>query len=213
MIIWINGAFGAGKTQAAYELCRRLPDSYVYDPENVGYFIRKNLPPVLCEGDFQDYPMWRGMNLAMLDYLVDRYAGDIIVPMTVTSRDYYDEIIGVLSQRHALVHVILCARRETLLKRLRSRLETGRSWAAQQIDRCIRAFAEEIPGHRIHTDDRSIEQVVEQIALLAGVTLRADHRGRVRRLFHRVVTQCRHIRQAGLPPAPISADGNNFPRS
>lgn len=59
MIIWINGAFGAGKTQTAYELHRRLPDSYVYDPENIGYFIRKNLPPALCEGDFQDYPMWR----------------------------------------------------------------------------------------------------------------------------------------------------------
>ncbi len=44
MIIWINGAFGSGKTQTAYELHRRLDGSYVYDPENAGYFIRKNLP-------------------------------------------------------------------------------------------------------------------------------------------------------------------------
>lgn len=45
MIIWLNGAFGAGKTQTAYELRRRLPGSYVYDPENAGFFIRDNLPP------------------------------------------------------------------------------------------------------------------------------------------------------------------------
>ena len=36
MVIWLNGAFGAGKTQTAYELHRRLPDSFVYDPENAG---------------------------------------------------------------------------------------------------------------------------------------------------------------------------------
>ena len=39
MIIWINGAFGSGKTQAAYELCRRMRGAYVYDPENAGCFI------------------------------------------------------------------------------------------------------------------------------------------------------------------------------
>ena len=45
MIIGINGAFGAGKTQAAYELQRRHKDAYVYDPENLGFFIRSNIPP------------------------------------------------------------------------------------------------------------------------------------------------------------------------
>jgi chloramphenicol 3-O-phosphotransferase len=33
MIIWLNGAFGAGKTQTAFELHSRIPDSYVFDPE------------------------------------------------------------------------------------------------------------------------------------------------------------------------------------
>ena len=65
MIIWLNGAFGAGKTQTAWELRRRMADAYVYDPENAGFFIRKNLPPSLLTGDFQDYPMWRAFNLDM----------------------------------------------------------------------------------------------------------------------------------------------------
>ena len=36
MIIWINGAFGSGKTNVAYELNRRIESSYVYDPEEIG---------------------------------------------------------------------------------------------------------------------------------------------------------------------------------
>ena len=39
MIIWINGAFGSGKTQVAHELKRRLENSFIYDPEQIGYFF------------------------------------------------------------------------------------------------------------------------------------------------------------------------------
>ena len=51
MIIWLNGAFGSGKTQTAFELQRRLPNAYVFDPENAGYFIRKNVPVSLSADD------------------------------------------------------------------------------------------------------------------------------------------------------------------
>lgn len=36
MLIWINGAFGAGKTHTAFELRRRLADALVSDPELLG---------------------------------------------------------------------------------------------------------------------------------------------------------------------------------
>ncbi|AOO60311.1 hypothetical protein [Bacillus velezensis] len=45
MIIWINGAFGSGKTQTAFELHRRLKPSYVYDPEKMGFAMRSMIPP------------------------------------------------------------------------------------------------------------------------------------------------------------------------
>ena len=54
MIIWINGAFGSGKTHTAAELHRRLKDSYLYDPEEIGYFIRGHVPEEAKEGDFQE---------------------------------------------------------------------------------------------------------------------------------------------------------------
>ena len=194
MIIWLNGAFGAGKTTVASALCQRLPGSFCYDPENAGFFIRKNLPPPLLTGDFQDYPMWRAFNLDMLTYIARQYDGCIIVPMTVTSRAYYDELIGPLSRNFDLRHIILYAGRETLLKRLASRLEGRRSWGAQQIDRCIRAFDTDITEIKLATDSLTVGQAAERAAEIAGVPLIPDRRGPLRRSLHRLATQCRHIR-------------------
>lgn len=194
MIIWLNGAFGVGKTQTAYELHRRLAGSYVYDPENAGFFIRKNLPSALLPADFQDCPLWRRFNLEMLRYMAERYGGDIIVPMTVTNRDYYEELIGALSRDFEVRHIILCASRETLLRRLASRLEGSRSWGALQIDRCLRAFEEDIPGLKVQTDRMNLYQVVEEAAALAGVALAPERRSAPRRFLHRILTQIRHIR-------------------
>lgn len=131
MIIWLNGAFGGGKTQTAYALQRRLPGSYVCAPEKAGYFLRTNLPSGLRPSDFQDLPLWRTLTADMLCFLAERHPGHIIVPMTLVNRAYYDEIIGALSREHDVRHLILWASRETLRKRLASRLERRRSrWTA-----------------------------------------------------------------------------------
>nr|WP_290461614.1 AAA family ATPase [Acutalibacter muris] len=194
MILWLNGAFGAGKTQTAFALQRRLPGSYVYDPENIGYCLAHNVPPALAEGDFQDYPMWREFNLRLLDDIASRYGGHIIVPMTVTNRAYYDELVGALSQRHEVRHFILWAERKTLLRRLARRLEGRHSWAARQIDRCMQAFERDVTGVKIHTDRLDVEQTAERVAALAGLALLEDKRSRPRRLLDRAITQIRHIR-------------------
>lgn len=194
MIVWINGAFGSGKTQAAYELQRRIPNSYVYDPENTGFFIAKNIPLSISENDFQDYPMWRKFNCDMLDYISKHYAGHLIVPMTITNRQYYEEIIAYLSEKYDIKHIILYAEKKTLLRRLASRLEGRQSWAAQQIDRCIRAFDEDITEYKIYTDNLNVDQVVEQIAAICAITLTADSRNNFRKHVDRFLIKCRHIR-------------------
>ncbi len=131
MIIWLNGAFDTGKTQTAYALQRRLPESYVCAPEKAGYFLRANLPSGLRPSDFQDLPLWRALTADMLRFLAERHPGHIIVPMTLVNRAYYDEITGALSREHDVRHLILWASRETLRKRLASRLERRRSrWTA-----------------------------------------------------------------------------------
>jgi deoxyadenosine/deoxycytidine kinase len=57
LIIWLNGAFGSGKTTLTGELHRRLPDAVVFDPEDVGYVLTQAVPAPT--GDFQDLPSWR----------------------------------------------------------------------------------------------------------------------------------------------------------
>jgi hypothetical protein len=196
MIVWINGAFGAGKTQASWELHRRLPHSYVFDPENAGYYIRNNLPRGTAKDDFQDYPMWRDINYAMLKQMQSEFDGTIIVPMTVVNPDYFDEIVGRLRRDGAEVkHYALCASRDVLLARLRSRFDGQHSWPAQQIDRCIEGLSSEVFREHLDTDRLSTTEVVERIAELAGLKLLPDRRGAIRKALGRAATQIRHIRR------------------
>lgn len=195
VIVWINGAFGSGKTTAAYELHRRLPGSFVFDPEEAGYYIRKRLPEALREGDFQDYPMWRTINRDMLVYLEARHDGPILVPMTLTNEDYMRELVGHLREAGVRVdHYALVASRETLLRRLKSRGEGTRSWAAQQIDRCVASLSKSAFERQIDTNDLSADEVVERMAELSGLKLTPDRRGPIARRWDRLKTQIKHIR-------------------
>ncbi|RJE90518.1 tunicamycin resistance protein [Paenibacillus sp. 1011MAR3C5] len=194
-LIWINGAFGAGKTQASHELCRRLPGSFLYDPENMGYFLRKHMPSSVTRGDFQDYPAWRECNYAILKMLHEEYNGPIIVPMTIVDTRYFEEIVGRLrADGIEVVHVALCASRDVLLARLNKRREGANSWAAEQIDRCVQGLQQESFRHHIDTDPMSIEDVVEEIAEIAGVELQPDRRSKLQKWKDRWLTQLRHIR-------------------
>ncbi|MEI3598800.1 MULTISPECIES: AAA family ATPase [unclassified Oceanobacillus] len=195
MIIWLNGAFGSGKTTSAFELKRRLPNSFVYDPENIGYFIRKNTPKELHKSDFQDHEQWRSFNYSMLKYISNTYDGVIIVPMTVTNPQYYKEIIQKLTDDGIpLKHYILYANKETLLKRLNKRLERGETWTKSQIDRCIHAFHTDITEEKIITDNISVDFVVEEIAKRSNITLIPDDRTSLRKWLDRTMTLIKHIR-------------------
>ncbi len=94
MIIWINGAFGAGKTTLAEELSRRLPEAVLFDPEYVGYLLRHWVP--VPTGDFQDLPSWRELVIATALSLRRHHAGTLIAPMTLINDDYLAEILGGL---------------------------------------------------------------------------------------------------------------------
>ncbi len=195
MIIWINGAFGAGKTTCAFELQRRLPDSFVYDPENIGYFLRDNLPEALQKNDFQDHAAWRSFNYEMLRYLAGEYAGTVIVPMTLVKRAYYDEIVTRLENEGILIqHFILWAEKATLIKRLQRRFEFGSGWAIDRIDVCLDAFENEICEEKIFTDEMDVDDVVAMIAERAGLALEKDERSWLRKKYDRMMMLVRHIR-------------------
>ncbi|WP_106402005.1 AAA family ATPase [Actinocorallia populi] len=208
MLIWINGPFGGGKTQTAYELHRRLPGSVVCDPEEVGFGLHR-MTPARLRGDFQDLPAWRQGVYEVLDLVLSRHQGTVIAPMTVVEPDYFQETVGRLRERgHDVRHFALLAERETVLLRLEERglghalrFVAGKEaslrlerFAVAKLDRCLeRLSLPEFAAH-IQTDRLTVPQVAESIAESAGVVLGSNTDGRLRGRLRRAWTGVKHIR-------------------
>lgn len=195
MLLWINGTFGAGKTQVAHEIQRRLPGSHIADPEHLGGGLHRMMPRAQ-RSDFQDIPLWRQGTRDMLARIADSVPGTVIVPMTLVNPRYYEEIIGGLRDAgHEVRHATLTVpSREEVLRRLRSRLETGNSWAAAQYERCATALADPLFAEHIPTVGRTIPQVAEDLADWAGLRLLPNRDNPVTGQLRRWGVQLRHIR-------------------
>jgi gluconate kinase len=194
MIIWINGTFGSGKTTTAYELQKRVENSFVFDPERFGYVLMKNVPKEISKNDFQDYPIWRETNYSLLRQVTESYKGIIIVPMTLTNEKYFKEIIGRLREDGITVkHFTLSASKETIAKRLRKRFEGKNSWAYQQMDKRLSSLSKDTFQEHIHSDALSIEEVVERIARLSSIEILPDRRTKVRKALDRFSIRLKEI--------------------
>ena len=161
MIVWINGSFGVGKTSTAKLLKNKLDKSIIYDPEEVGIFLSNMFNH--GKDDFQDYELWRILNSDILKYLCSIHE-IVIVPMTITNKNYYDEIIsGLKTSGIEIKHFILNASKEEIINRLDSR-DNSTEWAYNQVDRCIKELAKnQFNAKIINTNNKSIEEVVKII--------------------------------------------------
>ncbi|MFI5804774.1 NUDIX domain-containing protein [Streptomyces sp. NPDC051561] len=136
MIVWVNGAFGAGKTTTARELIELIPNSTFYDPEVTGAGLRHLLPAKrLAEvSDFQDLPMWRRTVVDTAAALLAEVGGVLVVPMTLLRQEYRDEIFGGLASRRIPVRHVLLHVEETILReRIAAREEPGMSAADAEV--------------------------------------------------------------------------------
>ncbi|QES51529.1 ATP/GTP-binding protein [Streptomyces venezuelae] len=130
MIVWINGAFGAGKTSTARELTGIVPDSVLYDPALIGDALRALLPRKRLDevADHQDLPSWRRLVVETAAALFAEVGGVLVVPMTLLRQEHRDEIFGALAARRIPVRHVLLAPAETILhERIARREEAGRS--------------------------------------------------------------------------------------
>ncbi|OEV03916.1 AAA family ATPase [Streptomyces oceani] len=208
MLLWINGPFGGGKTQTAYELRRRLPGSVVCDPEHVGFGLHRTLPASL-RGDFQDLRAWRQGVYETLDLALTRHPGTLIAPMTVVEPRYFQETVGRLREAgHDVRHFALLADRTTVLRRLRERglghlvrVVGGNeaplrreSFAVSKLDLCLERLREPEFAEQLWTDRISLAQVADRIAGSAGLTLRPNTDPALTRRVRQAWTGARHIR-------------------
>lgn len=148
MIIWINGAFGSGKTTLAEELHSRLPEALSFDPEYVGYILIKWAPPA-DSGNFQDIPLWRRLVADFAIGLASEYKVPLIVPMTLVSAQYREEIFGAIQGAGLpVLHIFLDVSASELRRRINTQtldeanadVDAGaRKFRLDNVDRCVAA--------------------------------------------------------------------------
>jgi hypothetical protein len=178
MIIWINGAFGGGKTTLADELHRRLPDALPFDPEYVGYILIKWAPPAES-GDFQDIPLWRKLVAEFAIGLAAGYGRPLIVPMTLVKAGYREEIFGPIKRSgHDLLHVFLDVPAPELRRRIEAQVlvednqgadADARKFRLSNVDRCV-AAREELSGDTLvlRGDRHSPAELADSVLMAAA---------------------------------------------
>ncbi|MFF3645264.1 AAA family ATPase [Streptomyces sp. NPDC002564] len=149
MIVWINGAFGSGKTTLVEEVRKRRPEALVFDPETVGFVLREIVAPPT--GDFQDLRLWRRQVASLAVGLVEEHRRPVLVPMTLVEPRYVAEIFGALKEAGiASHHYFLDASEEVLVRRIDGRSftpdapeqdERVRAWCKSRIVACRAARA------------------------------------------------------------------------
>lgn len=164
MIIWINGAYGAGKTTIAETLHTKIEHSYIYDPENIGDFLRHNLPQDIQKEDFQEYPEWRAWNIHILKKIYQEYEGTIIAPMTLYKQPVFTEIFNGLKEAQIEVHHFqLEVRRETILDRLQERPTDLIKWGSERVDEILAAFQTIPVEEKINNENKTPNEVAQLI--------------------------------------------------
>lgn len=165
MIVWINGAFGVGKTTTAGLLVERLPDAKIFDPEYVGYL----LTPFITSptGDFQDLPLWRHLVVETMSGLAREYPHPWIAPMSLINPAYREEILdGIRAAGVEVREVVLTLPEE----QLRARIDAdqmdvaARQWRHDHVARALTSFAA-VTGAHVVDASQPPEQVADAIAM------------------------------------------------
>jgi predicted kinase len=166
LVVWINGAFGVGKTAVALELVPLLPAAILFDPERIGSLLREVIPAGEQTDDFQDIAAWREVTRDAVASLARTRPGAVIVPMSVVDIGYLDEIVGGIRRGGVrVVHVSLEAPAVVIARRLKDR-SSDESWALERVEACVGALADDRFGVHLDTERESPSRLAVRIARL-----------------------------------------------
>ena len=176
MIVWVNGAFGSGKSTLVDELHRQRPEAVPFDPELIGQVLTESVTSPT--GDFQDLRLWRHHVTNWAVSLVEEYRCPVLVPMTLVNPVYAGEIFGGFEKAGVtLHHFFLKVSPATLAKRIDGRSfhpdapekdARVRAWCKSRIEQCTAAAAT-LPGSTVFLDGESTTR-----ALAGEVLARID---------------------------------------
>jgi hypothetical protein len=176
-IVLINGAFGVGKSTVASAFHQRAKGSRLYDPEQIGYVLRR-LPHWIPGSaarldDYRTSPVWRALNIFVMR-LHARSARPLIVPMSL-DLDLLDVLRRALTTRQCrVVHVCLVAPEATVRERLTTRGVSPTSREGQWVyPRALAACRDHSTNdafaYRIDTEGKDPIEIVDELATLVGM--------------------------------------------
>jgi hypothetical protein len=167
VIVWINGAFGSGKSTTAGLVVTMLDEAKLFDPEYVGYML---MPFVQSPtGDFQDLPLWRHLVVETMSGLAQQYPHPWVAPMTLINAEYRAEILdGIRSRGVEVCEFVL-----TLpAGQLRARIDAdqveaqAKQWRHDHVSQALTTFASLTDAAVIdgsQTPERVAEAVTAQL--------------------------------------------------
>jgi hypothetical protein len=194
VLIWLNGAFGVGKTSVAFEMRALHANAVIFDPEEIGFGLRRAQHPSPL-GDFQDDPLWRELVLISLERILARESRPVIAPMTLVNALYFEEIIAELRARgHDVRHFALLASRESVLNRLRQRGDFGDSFAHRNLERCLNALTHPMFAAHVPTDGIGVEAIARDLLRRVGLEAHANLEPSWARTLRRWRVWWQHVR-------------------
>ncbi|WP_037914837.1 NUDIX domain-containing protein [Actinacidiphila yeochonensis] len=118
MIIWVNGAFGAGKADVAHEMLDLVPESTLFDPAALSECLRRLLPEKQLQevAEYQDLPMWRRLLVESAASLLAEVGGVLVAPVALLRQEHRDEVFGGLAARGVEIRHLLLEPGETILR-------------------------------------------------------------------------------------------------
>jgi hypothetical protein len=173
VIIFLNGAFGIGKTAVARALNRRLPRSVLFDPEMIGGPLQLSARLFGREvDDFQDLPSWRRLTIVGLR-AARAVSPVVIVPMAFSDPGYLQEVrIGAERFDPSVHHFCLVAPLDVVHQRLQARgaLPGSHKWEYRRAAECCVAHRDDRFRHHIDATAGDPDQLAAQIANLLPLT-------------------------------------------
>jgi hypothetical protein len=161
-----------------------LPGSALYDPEWAGIVLMRLAKLATLRRrpaeDFQDFPLWRRSAVAGVRLFRALRRGPVIVPMTFSRREYFDEVVAGIRRFDSELRVFcLKATLPTVKERLAGRGDKtegpGAEWIARRIVECDEAHRDPHFGEHVNTEDRPAREVAEDLIKRLQTNNGQDH--------------------------------------